>query len=164
MKLQEPEAYKRNAAKFKTPWLLAARYYWPRLLTVCTIWFIYDWIAYSFGIYFSDTLTNLQGTDTRMWVSFGWNTLMNFFYLPGAILGAYLADMKRFKPKHLLGVFFVAQGILGFILARLYKQLVEPKNVGAFVVVYGIFLALGEAGPGDNIGLFASKTSATAIR
>lgn len=27
-----------------------------------------------------------------------------------------------------------------------------------------IFLSLGEAGPGDNIGLVASKTSATAIR
>jgi nitrate/nitrite transporter NarK len=31
-------------------------------------------------------------------------------------------------------------------------------------VVYGIFLALGEVGPGDNIGLVASKTSASAIR
>lgn len=29
---------------------------------------------------------------------------------------------------------------------------------------YGIFLALGELGPGDNIGLIASKTSATAVR
>jgi MFS family permease len=27
-----------------------------------------------------------------------------------------------------------------------------------------IFLALGEVGPGDNIGLIASKTSATAVR
>ena len=30
--------------------------------------------------------------------------------------------------------------------------------------VFRIFLALGEVGPGDNIGLVASKTSATAIR
>lgn len=29
---------------------------------------------------------------------------------------------------------------------------------------FSIFLSLGEAGPGDNIGLVASKTSATAIR
>ncbi len=36
--------------------------------------------------------------------------------------------------------------------------------MAGFVVVYGIFLSLGEAGPGDNIGLIASKTSATAIR
>ncbi|KAE9962911.1 hypothetical protein BLS_009899 [Venturia inaequalis] len=163
-KLQEPEVYKRNAAKFKTPWLLAARYYWPRLLAVCAIWFIYDWISYSFGIYFTDTLTNLTGSDKRLWVNFGWNTLMNFFYMPGAVLGAYLADMKWLKPRQILGGFFVAQGILGFIMAACYKQLAEPKNTGAFVVVYGIFLAFGEAGPGDNIGLFASKTSATAIR
>lgn len=163
-KLQEPEAYKKNAAKFKTPWLLAVRYYWPRLLAVCAIWFIYDWISYSFGIYFSDTITNLQGSDKRMWVNFGWNTLMNFFYMPGAVLGAYLADMKLLKPRHILGGFFIAQGILGFIMAACYEQLVAPKNVGAFVIVYGIFLAFGEAGPGDNIGLFASKTSATAIR
>lgn len=45
-----------------------------------------------------------------------------------------------------------------------YKQLGTSEYVGAFVVVYGIFLALGEVGPGDNIGLIASKTSATAIR
>lgn len=30
--------------------------------------------------------------------------------------------------------------------------------------MYSIFLALGEFGPGDNIGLCAAKTSATAIR
>lgn len=30
--------------------------------------------------------------------------------------------------------------------------------------MYSIFLALGELGPGDNIGLCAAKTSATAIR
>ena len=31
-------------------------------------------------------------------------------------------------------------------------------------MVYGLYLALGEVGPGDNIGLIASMTSATAIR
>ena len=36
--------------------------------------------------------------------------------------------------------------------------------MAGFVVVYGIFIALGELGPGDNIGLIASKTCATAVR
>jgi MFS family permease len=49
-------------------------------------------------------------------------------------------------------------------MTGLYPILNEPKNVGGFVVLYGVFLALGEVGPGDNIGLLASKTSATAIR
>lgn len=45
-----------------------------------------------------------------------------------------------------------------------YGYLKMPQNIGGFVVVYGIFLALGEMGPGDNIGLVASKTCATGIR
>ena len=49
-------------------------------------------------------------------------------------------------------------------MSAAYSKLNTPSNVGGFVVVYGIFLSLGEAGPGDNIGLVASKTSATAIR
>lgn len=49
-------------------------------------------------------------------------------------------------------------------MAALYSHLDNSAHVGGFVVVYGIFLALGEVGPGDNIGLVASKTSATSIR
>lgn len=61
-------------------------------------------------------------------------------------------------------VFVIAQGVVGFIMSGLYSYLKEPQNIAAFVVVYGIFLALGEMGPGDNIGLVASKTCATGIR
>lgn len=49
-------------------------------------------------------------------------------------------------------------------MAGVYGTLDTPAHVAGFVVVYGIFLSLGEAGPGDNIGLVASKTCATAVR
>ncbi len=49
-------------------------------------------------------------------------------------------------------------------MAGCYSLLDTSSHVAGFVIVYGIFLSLGEAGPGDNIGLVASKTSATAIR
>lgn len=40
-KLQEPEAFKRNAMnKAKTPWLLILKMYWFRLVIVSLIWFI----------------------------------------------------------------------------------------------------------------------------
>lgn len=45
-----------------------------------------------------------------------------------------------------------------------YNHLARAENVAGFAVVYGIFLSLGELGPGNNIGLLASKTSATGIR
>jgi hypothetical protein len=47
---------------------------------------------------------------------------------------------------------------------RQYSKLSEPKNIGAFAVVYGLFLAFGEAGPGNCIGLLASKSSPTPFR
>jgi MFS family permease len=67
-------------------------------------------------------------------------------------------------PKKTLCIGVTLQGIIGFIMAGCYPWLSEPRNVAGFVVVYGIFLALGEFGPGDNIGLVASKTCATGIR
>lgn len=49
-------------------------------------------------------------------------------------------------------------------MAGVYGYIDRPSAVGGFIVIYGVFLALGEFGPGDNIGLVASKTSATSIR
>jgi hypothetical protein len=38
------------------------------------------------------------------------------------------------------------------------------KHIAAFAVVYGIFLSLGELGPGNCLGLLASKSGPTAVR
>lgn len=35
-------------------------------------------------------------------------------------------------------------------MAGAYDKLAQPQYVGAFAVVYGIFLALGELGPGNK--------------
>ncbi|KAF2804668.1 MFS general substrate transporter [Mytilinidion resinicola] len=163
IKLQEPEAFKRETmANTKTPWLLCIKFYWKRLAVVCTIWFIYDFSVYAFGIYSSSILANLLGTSYPLWKSFGWNVLLNFFYMPGCIAGAFVSD--KFGPRKTLAAGVIAQGIVGFIMAGCYASLSKKENIAAFVVVYGIFLALGELGPGNNIGLVASKTSATSIR
>ncbi|TVY35379.1 Glycerophosphocholine permease [Lachnellula occidentalis] len=93
---------------------------------------------------------------------FGWNTVINLFYIPGAILGSFFSDFAG--PKHALMIGVFIQGIVGFIMAGLYQHLAKAENVAAFAVVYGIFLSLGEFGPGDNIGLVASKSCATGVR
>ncbi|KAJ5720848.1 Glycerophosphodiester transporter GIT2 [Penicillium malachiteum] len=69
-----------------------------------------------------------------------------------------------FGPKKTLAIGVGVQGVVGFIMSGCYKWLATTEYIGAFIVVYGVFLALGEFGPGDNIGLVAAKTSATAIR
>ncbi|KAF2621170.1 MFS general substrate transporter [Macroventuria anomochaeta] len=165
LKLHEPEAFKRESlAKAKTPWLLVARFYWFRLSIVSIIWFIYDFSAYSFGIYATSILANLLGEDTALWKSLAWNILINFFYMPGCLAGAFVADLPSMGPKKTLCIGVTLQGIIGLIMAGCYPWLSKPENVAGFVVVYGIFLTLGEFGPGDNIGLVASKTCATGIR
>ena len=163
LKLKEPEEFKRQSMKnTRFPWWLIIKFYWLRLTIVSLIWFIYDFSAYSFSIYSSEWISLILGDDYPLWQSFGWNTLVNVFYLPGAIGGAFLSDIVG--PRLCLGIGVLCQGIVGFIMAGAYASLATTAHVAGFVVVYGIFLSLGEAGPGDNIGLVASKTSATAIR
>ena len=77
-------------------------------------------------------------------------------------MGAFVSDW--IGPRNALAYGVLAQGLVGFLMSGLYGILRDPSNVAGFVVIYGIFLTLGELGPGDNIGLIASKTSATAIR
>lgn len=162
IKLHEPESYSRaNFRKGKTPYWLALKFYGPRLVVISCIWSIYNFLTYPFGIYSSRWINTIQ-PDANLWQSFGWATLANFFYLPGAILGAFTSDW--FGPRRALSAFVACQGVVGFIMAGCLAYLQKPDVIAAFVVVYGIFLMLREMGPGGDIGLLASKSCATGVR
>ncbi|KAH8884635.1 major facilitator superfamily transporter [Thozetella sp. PMI_491] len=163
LRVKEPEEFTRNSMRHaKTPYGLALRFYGWRLFVVSLIWFIYDFSAYSFGIYSSTILANIYGEDAPLTQTLGWNVVINLFYIPGTMLGAPLSDW--FGPRYALAAGVTLQAIVGFIMAGDYSNLSQPNMVAGFAVVYGIFLALGEAGPGNNIGLLAAKTCATGIR
>ncbi|KAI9800948.1 MAG: hypothetical protein M1833_003085 [Piccolia ochrophora] len=141
LKLQEPEEYKKETMRdTKTPWILVI----------------------NFSIYSSAIIETILGDSAPLWKSFAWSILINAFLLPGCIGGAYLSDFLG--PRDALAYGVLAQGIVGFIMAGAYAQLATPAHIAGFVVIYGIFTALGELGPGDNIGLVAAKTSATSVR
>ncbi|KAF2972800.1 hypothetical protein GQX73_g776 [Xylaria multiplex] len=168
-KLKEPEEFSRNSMKnARTPYLLVLKYYGFRLFIVSLIWFIYDFSAYAFGIYSGPIISNIyannyaDGTKAPLTTVFGWNTVLNLFYVPGTVLGAPISD--RLGPRYTLILGFLTQSVVGFIMAGTYAKLSQPSVIGAFVVVYGIFLSLGELGPGNNIGLLAAKTCATGVR
>ncbi|KAI3400344.1 hypothetical protein diail_3361 [Diaporthe ilicicola] len=161
--VKEPEASTKNSMRYaKTPYWLSLKMYGWRLLVVSLIWFIYDFSAYSFGIYSSTILSNLYGDTAPLTTVFGWNTVINLFYIPGTMLGAPVSDWLG--PRYALALGVCLQAVVGFIMAGDYFNLSQPGMVGGFVVVYGVFLALGELGPGNNIGLLAAKTCATGIR
>lgn len=85
LKLKEPEAYARNNLKKKMPYWLAFKYYGLRLLLVSIIWFIYDFLTYPFSIYSATWIGVIAPKQTTA-QNFGWGTLVNTFYLPGAIV------------------------------------------------------------------------------
>lgn len=78
------------------------------------------------------------------------------------MFGSVLSDW--IGPRYALVLGVTLQAVVGYIMAGCYAQLATPAHIAAFCVVYGIFLSLGEVGPGDNIGLIASKTCATGVR
>ncbi|ATY60386.1 MFS phospholipid transporter Git1 [Cordyceps militaris] len=159
-KLEEPEDFKENSMRHHTPYLLVFKFYGFRLFCVSLIWFLYNFSVYAFGIYSSTILSGIYGKDAPLSQIFGWNTVINLFYLPGSILGAFISDW--IGPKRALAFGVLAQALVGFIMAGVYAKI--SKNIAAFAIVYGIFLSLGEIGPGNNIGLLAAKTCATGVR
>lgn len=86
--------------------------------------------------------------------------VINLFYIPGAMLGGPASDFLGAKYTLIIGVSI--QAIIGYIMAGCIESL--QGNIAAFCVVYGLFLSFGEFGPGDNIGLLASKSCATGVR
>lgn len=146
-----------------TPWWLAIKYYWFRLTLISLVWFVYDFTVYALGLYYSIIVDNLMGEKQELWRTFGWNVVLNLFYMPGCIGGSFMADTK-IGAKWTLVVALTLMATVGFIIGGCQETLSKPENVGGFTVLYGLFLALGEIGPGDNMGLFASKTCATGIR
>ncbi|KAK8018192.1 hypothetical protein PG991_007382 [Apiospora marii] len=163
LKLKEPEEFSRESMKnTKTPYWLVLKYYGFRLFVISLVWFLYDFSAYAFSLYASTILSSIYGGEAPFTTVFGWNTVIMLFYIPGTMLGAPVSD--RLGPRWTLILGVTLQAVVGFIMAGCYAKLAQPSVVGAFAVVYGLFLTFGELGPGNNIGLLASKTCATGVR
>lgn len=160
LKLTDSSTFdKMHMKQAKVPYFLIFKFYWFRLSIVAIIWFIYNFSVFSFGT-FSSAIIQGVVPDGSLYKTFGWNTVLNLFYLPGGFLGAFSSDY--IGPRLTIALGMGLQGIIGYIMASQYGSLKE--HIGAFVVVFGIFTTLGEFGPGDNIGLLAAKTSSTSIR
>jgi hypothetical protein len=55
--MKDPASYAKDGMRHtKIPYWLVIKKYWTRLVPVSIIWFIYDFSAYSFGIYSSTIL------------------------------------------------------------------------------------------------------------
>ncbi|ORY31398.1 phospholipid transporter [Naematelia encephala] len=154
LKMVEPDAYKHNSMKnAPIPYLLLIKRYWLRLAAVSITWFLYDWITYPFGIY-ATSITDVVIPNGTLYETIGWGCLINFFYVPGTVVGAFVVDF--IGPKYCMITGLCLQAIFGFALSGAYDKLV-PNHIAGFAIMYGLFLSFGELGPGNCLGLLASK-------
>jgi MFS family permease len=161
LRMDEPAHFKKNSMKnARVPYWLIIKRYWKGLAAISLTWFIYDFITYPFGIYSSTVVDSITGGSSALTVVFGWNVVINLFYMPGTLIGAFVVDLLGPKYTMILGL--MSQAVIGFIMSGLYTHL--KSHIAGFAVIYGIFLSLGELGPGNCLGLLASKSGPTAVR
>ena len=160
MRMAVSTAYRKSAMrKQKTPYLLAFKRYWRPLLGCSATWFLYNYISIPFGI-FASTITTRVNASESLVKNLGWGVVINCFYIPGPFLGGYLSDKIGRRQTMCLG--FTLQAILGFILGGANQSIQSVFPL--FVVMYGLFLTLGEVGPGSTVVLTASECFPTSIR
>ncbi|CBQ72096.1 related to GIT1-Glycerophosphoinositol transporter also able to mediate low-affinity phosphate transport [Sporisorium reilianum SRZ2] len=158
MGMHEPEHFRKNAIKKNVPYWLIFKRYWVRLLAVCLAWFCYDYVSYPSSIYSSIIIKQLNPTAgasdyTVLKRSLAYSTALNCFYLPGTIIGALIAD--KLGPRYTMILGLVCQSASAFAMGGAFGSIRD--SLGKTVVLYGLFLAFGELGPGNNLGLLASK-------
>ncbi|THC89205.1 hypothetical protein EYZ11_011340 [Aspergillus tanneri] len=151
--------YRKHAIKSQYPYWLILKRYWKPMLGTSLAWFCYDFVSYPFGI-FSSTIISQLMTDNSTVQNIGYGTVVNCFYLPGCLLGGWLMDKIGRKQNMTLG--FMLWAIWGFILGGALHPI--QKVFPLFVVMYGIFMALGEMGPGVSTFLCAAESFPTPLR
>ncbi|KAF9436133.1 Plasma membrane permease, mediates uptake of glycerophosphoinositol and glycerophosphocholine [Entomortierella beljakovae] len=160
-KMSNSERFQKNSMRKNVPYILIIRRYWKYLLGTAGTWFFYNFISYPFGIFAGTIISSAIGADATFVETAEWMLLINFFYLPGSIGGALAAD--RIGRKKTMALGFFIQGFLGIFMGIFYKRLLE-NIFPLFVVLYGVFMAFGEFGPGDMLGLVSAEIYPTAIR
>lgn len=144
LRMRVSTAYRNSALrKQRTPYVLIFKKYWRRIIGAALSWFLYNWISIPFGIFSSVIISRVNASNSLV-QNLGWGALINSFYLPGPFIGGYLSDKIGRRKTMALG--YTLQAVLGFVLGGANEQI--QKVFPLFVVLYGIFLTLGEVGPG----------------
>lgn len=151
--------YKKHAITKNIPYAIGLRYYWKPMLGVAISWFLYDFVSYPFGL-FSSVVTTQLNPNGDLLRNVGLGTAINCFYLPGCIAGGLLMD--RIGRKQTMSLGFFVQAIFGFVLGGAFTQIRSVFPL--FVVMYGIFLSLGEMGPGVATFLCGAESFPTTLR
>ncbi|EJS43935.1 git1p [Saccharomyces arboricola H-6] len=154
------EIYEKGRIRKNIPYFLALKFYWKRLIGTCGTWFMYDFVTFPNGIFSSTIISAVIKDKTNLQKVAEWNLLLGVLAVLGVPIGAYLSD--RIGRKYTLMFGFSGYIIFGLIIGCAYDQL--SKITPLFIIFYAFMNMLGNAGPGDMLGVISSEASATAVR
>jgi MFS family permease len=159
IRMLNSKLYRKEAMKKRVPYLLIFRKYYRYLIGTCGTWFLYDFVAFSNGVFSATILENvISGNDIMKTAYF--QLLLSVLGIPGLVIGAYTIDKIGRKKQQFIG--FLGYGIMGILIGGLFGKL--RHYTAALVVLYGIFNSFGNFGPGDALGLVSSEIYPTAVR
>jgi MFS family permease len=159
VRMVDSTQYRKHAMKQDIPYWLIIKRYWKPMLGTSLAWFMYDFVTYPFGL-FSSTIVGQLNPENTLLQNIGFGTAINCFYLPGCIVGGLLMDRIGRKQTMTLG--FLFWSVMGFIIGG---ALAPIQSIPAlFIVLYGVFNALGEMGPGVATFLCGAESFPTPIR
>ncbi|KAM0692107.1 hypothetical protein Q7P36_008308 [Cladosporium allicinum] len=151
MRMAISTAYRKSSMrKQRVPYKLAFKRYWRSVLGCSATWFTYNYVSVPFGIFAGTITSRVNPSDS----------LIKSFYIPGPFIGGYLSDKIGRRKTMALG--FTLQALLGFIFGGANQQI--QKIFPLYIVLYGLFLTLGEVGPGSTVVLTATESFPTSIR
>jgi MFS family permease len=160
-RLTDSDQYRKHAIKQNIPYLLALKLYWKPLLGCSLAWFLYDAVVYPFNL-LAPTLVAGLSSDKTLLSTIGWSALINFFALPGALVGALLMDRLGRRQTYALGWSIVC--VFGFTIGEAMIPLSSRMGFPAFVTLYGLFQSFLSLGPGDCNFLVSSESFPTPLR
>ena len=154
------EIYEKGRIKKQIPYFLAFKFYWKRLLGTCGTWFMYDFVTFPNGIFSSTIISAVIKDKNDLERIAEWNLLLGTLSCLGVPIGAYLSD--RIGRKYTLMIGFSGYIVFGLIIGCAYEQL--SKITPLFIIFYAFMNMLGNAGPGDMLGVISSESYSTAVR
>ncbi|EME31659.1 MFS transporter, PHS family, inorganic phosphate transporter [Galdieria sulphuraria] len=159
IRMLNSKLYRKEAMKKKVPYILILRKYWKYLIGTCGTWFLYDFVAFSNGVFSSTILENvISGTDIMKTAYF--QLILSALGIPGLVIGALTIDKIGRKKQQFIG--FLGYGVMGILIGALFGKL--RKYTAALIILYGVFNSFGNFGPGDALGLVSSEIYPTAVR
>lgn len=161
-KMATSELFRKSAIRRNTPYWLAFKFYWKRLLGTCGCWFLYDFVTFPNGIFSATIIDSVLEESAKSGLQHvaEWNLLLGTLAIPGVLVGAYLCD--KIGRRNTLATGFAGYIVFGLIIGCSFSKI--KKITPLFIVIYGLMMSMGNLGPGNMMGLTSSESFATPIR